>query len=119
MPDLIRHPVYSWIRACAGNDNPCRKGIDQRGKKLSPNSRSILKQAEKYIQTIDVVMSFLQYRDNTLAQLFCNDNFLPRASRFDSMPDLEWSFGNIGINDQARFWQLFILRISAISSRMR
>lgn len=88
----------------------CREGfealfgaIKQTGRKLSPNSRSILKQSEKYLQTIDVVMRFLQYRDNTLAQLFCNDNFLPRASRFESMPDLEWSFGTIGINDKARF----------------
>ena len=48
-------------------------------------------------------MSFLQYRDNTLAQLICNETFLPRASRFDSMPDMEWSFGNIGVNDNARF----------------
>jgi radical SAM superfamily enzyme YgiQ (UPF0313 family) len=48
-------------------------------------------------------MSFLQYRDNTLASLICNETFLPRASRFDSMPDLEWAFGNIGVNDQARF----------------
>ena len=48
-------------------------------------------------------MNFLQYRDNTLAQLLCNETFLPRASRFDHMPDLEWSFGNIGVNDKARF----------------
>ncbi len=79
------------------------ESIRKGGKKLSPNSRHILKNKEKYIQTIDLVMSFLQYRDNTLAQRICNETFLPRASRFDSVPDLEWSFGNIGINDQARF----------------
>jgi radical SAM superfamily enzyme YgiQ (UPF0313 family) len=73
------------------------------GKKLSPNSRRIIKNATSYVQTIDSVMSFLQYRDNTLASLICNETFLPRASRFDSMPDLEWAFGNIGVNDQARF----------------
>jgi hypothetical protein len=48
-------------------------------------------------------MNFLQYRDNTLAQRICSDNFLPRASRFDQLPDLEWSFGNVGVNDKARF----------------
>jgi radical SAM superfamily enzyme YgiQ (UPF0313 family) len=77
--------------------------INQSSKKLSPNSRRIIKNATSYVQTIDSVMSFLQYRDNTLASLICNETFLPRASRFDSMPDLEWAFGNIGVNDQARF----------------
>ncbi len=77
--------------------------INFTGKKISKNSRHILKNKNKYLQTIDPVMSFLQYRDNTLAQLLCNETFLPRASRFDAMPDLEWSFGNIGVNDKARF----------------
>jgi len=77
--------------------------IHQAGPKLSPNSRRIIKNQENYLQTIDQVMSFLQYRDNTQASLICNETFLPRASRFDSMPDPEWAFGNIGMNDQARF----------------
>ncbi|MCK9418785.1 MAG: radical SAM protein [Nitrospirae bacterium] len=55
------------------------------------------------MQTIKQVMDFLQYRDTTLAQRLCSDDFLPRASRFDQLPDLEWSFGNIGANDKARF----------------
>jgi radical SAM superfamily enzyme YgiQ (UPF0313 family) len=77
--------------------------INQSGRKISRNSRHILQNEANYIQTIDQVMSFLQYRDNTLAPLICNETFLPRASRFDSMPDLEWAFGNIGVNDKARF----------------
>ena len=77
--------------------------INSTGKKISKNSRHIIKNKNSYLQTIDSVMSFLQYRDNTLAQLLCNETFLPRASRFDSIPDLEWSFGNIGVNDKARF----------------
>jgi len=72
-------------------------------KKMSPNSRRMIRNATRYLQTIDPVMNFLQYRDNTLAQLLCNENFLPRASRFDSLSDMEWSFGNIGVNDRARF----------------
>ena len=77
--------------------------INGSSKKISSNSRHILKNEANYLQTIDQVMSFLQYRDNTLVQLICNETFLPRASRFNSMPDLEWSFGNIGVNDRARF----------------
>jgi radical SAM superfamily enzyme YgiQ (UPF0313 family) len=72
-------------------------------KHISDNSRRILSNEKHYLQTIDRVMNFLQYRDNTLAQLLCSDNFIPRASRFDQLPDLAWSFGNSGTNDKARF----------------
>ncbi len=70
---------------------------------ISQNSIHILNNEQYYLQTVDQVMNFLQYRDNTLAQLLCSDHFLPRASRFDQLPDLDWSFGNIGVNDKARF----------------
>jgi len=72
-------------------------------KKTSRNSRQIISNEQYYLQTVDQVMGFLQYRDNTLAHLLCSDHFLPRAARFDQLPDLEWSFGNIGVNDKARF----------------
>ena len=73
------------------------------GEELSQNSLRIIGNAHHYIRTVDQVMSFLQYRDNTLAHRICGDDFLPQAARFDQMPDLEWSFGNIGVNDKARF----------------
>ncbi|MEI7672249.1 MAG: radical SAM protein [Deltaproteobacteria bacterium] len=88
----------------------CREGfqklfgsVKETRQKLSPNSRQMIENETSYLQTIEQVMNFLQYRDNTLAQLLCNEVFLPRASRFDSIPDMEWSFGNIGVNDKARF----------------
>ena len=58
-------------------------------KRISKNSRHIIKNKTNYMQTIDQVMSFLQSRDNTLAQLLCNETFLPRASRFDPIPDMQ------------------------------
>ena len=73
------------------------------GGPVSQNSLRIINNASHYLHTINPVMNFLQYRDDTLAPLLCSDNYLPRASRFDQMPDLEWSFGNIGVNDKARF----------------
>jgi len=72
-------------------------------KGISRNSLRIINNEQHYLQTVDQVMDFLQYRDNTLAQRLCSDAFLPRASRFDQLPDLEWSFGSIGVNDRARF----------------
>jgi radical SAM superfamily enzyme YgiQ (UPF0313 family) len=71
--------------------------------RLSLNALQIMCNEQYYFRSVDQVMSFLQYRDNTLAHRICSDNFLPRASRFDQLPDLEWSFGNIGVNDKARF----------------
>ena len=70
---------------------------------LSVNSFRILQNEKNYLRTVDRVMDFLQYRDTTLAQRLCSDSFLPRASRFDQLPDLEWSFGSLGVNDKARF----------------
>ncbi len=72
-------------------------------KQLSQNSDRILNNKDYYIQTVNQVMNFLQYKDTTLAQRICSDHFLPRASRFDQLPDLEWSFGSVGVNDKARF----------------
>jgi len=70
---------------------------------ISMNSLRIIHDQDRYLHTVDQVMAFLQYRDNTLSPLLCSDTFLPRASRFDQLPDMEWSFGSIGINDRARF----------------
>jgi hypothetical protein len=69
---------------------------------LSRNSLRILANAEAYLTTIDPVMKFLRYQDDTLAPLICSEMFLPRASRFNQLPDLEWAFGAIGVNDRAR-----------------
>jgi hypothetical protein len=77
--------------------------VNQSNKELSRNSLRIMRNEQHYLRTVDQVMNFLQYRDNTLAPLICSDGFLPRASRFDQLPDLEWSFGTIGANDKARF----------------
>ncbi|MBL7032106.1 MAG: radical SAM protein [Nitrospira sp.] len=70
---------------------------------LSQNSRHILSNAEYYLQSVDLVMNFLKHRDTTLATRICSDNFLPMASRFDQLPDLQWSFGSVGVYDRARF----------------
>jgi len=77
--------------------------VKKQNKHLSQNALQIIHNEKNYVQTVDQVMNFLQYRDNTPAQLICHDTFLPRASRFDQLPDLAWSFGNIGVNDKARF----------------
>lgn len=77
--------------------------VQQSRSQLSPNSLRVMRDQERYLQTVQPVMSFLQYRDNTLAQRICTGSFLPQASRFDHLPDMDWSFGSVGVNDRARF----------------
>ena len=55
-----------------------------------------------YIQTIDSVIQFLQGRNSTLSHAICSDNYLPTASRFNQLEDLEWAFGSMGLQDKAK-----------------
>ncbi len=59
--------------------------------------------ANVYIDTIDHVIRFLQNRDNTLAYRISNEDFLPEGPRFQTLEDMEWAFGSMGIIDKARY----------------
>ncbi len=69
---------------------------------LSENSKRIIDLQSYYIQTIDVVISFLHDTNPTLAHRICERSYLPEASRFEQLEDLEWAFGTMGIRDKAR-----------------
>lgn len=71
-------------------------------KELSATSQRIFYLKETYIQTIDAIILFLQNRNPTLARQICSENFLPEASRFSQLDDLEWAFGNMGMQDKAK-----------------
>jgi len=68
----------------------------------SENSQRIYALREEYISTIDSVIHFLQDQDPTLSHLICERNFLPEASKFTQLEELDWAFGTMGIRDQAR-----------------
>ncbi|MGL4293119.1 MAG: B12-binding domain-containing radical SAM protein [Bacteroidales bacterium] len=70
--------------------------------KLSANATRILSLKQEYIRTIEPVIGFLQGRNQTLAQLIAEEEFLPRAAHFNQEADLEWAFGNMGYRDKAR-----------------
>ncbi|MCF6132609.1 B12-binding domain-containing radical SAM protein [Flavobacterium wongokense] len=57
---------------------------------------------QNYINTVDGVVEFLQGRNHTLARQICSGNFLPEASRFEQMDDMEWAFGSMGMQDKAK-----------------
>ena len=69
---------------------------------VSENSQRIFTLKEEYIKTIDQVISFLQGKTPTLARQICSMNFLPEASRFNHLDDMEFAFGNMGLQDKAK-----------------
>lgn len=69
---------------------------------LTPNAARIYALREAYCSTIDAVVAFLQGRGSSLAHRICIGGFLPQAARFDSVDDLEWSFGVMGLQDKAK-----------------
>lgn len=76
--------------------------IENAGKKLNPNGARILRLKQSYIRTIDPVISFLHDKNPTLAHVIAEQNYLPEASRFQQVTDLEWAFGSMGVRDKAR-----------------
>ncbi|SER17692.1 B12-binding domain-containing radical SAM protein [Pedobacter rhizosphaerae] len=70
--------------------------------KVSDNSKRIIALQEEYIKTIDAVISFLQGKNPTLALQICSGDFLPEASRFAQLEELDWAFGAMGTQDKAK-----------------
>lgn len=69
---------------------------------LSGNSSRILALQDEYIKTIDSVISFLQGKNPTLALQICQGDYLPEASRFNQIEEMDWAFGNMGTQDKAK-----------------
>lgn len=67
-----------------------------------PNLQRIYSLQQDYITTIDAVIEFLQGKNHTLARQICSGNFLPEASRFEQLDDMEWAFGSMGMQDKAK-----------------
>ena len=76
--------------------------ISKEGKEHTENAQRIIALQEDYINTVDAVIAFLQGSNPTLAHLICKRSFLPEASRFAQTDDLQWAFGNMGIQDKAK-----------------
>ncbi|NJC25187.1 hypothetical protein GGR27_000668 [Lewinella antarctica] len=73
------------------------------GKTLAtPNARRIYALREEYFATVAGVVSFLQGKQPTLARQIASENFLPQASRFDQLTELDYAFGAMGHQDKAK-----------------
>ena len=68
----------------------------------SANAKRIQALKDEYLKTIDAVISFLQGKNPTLALQICGDDFLPQASRFAQLEELDWAFGAMGTQDKAK-----------------
>ncbi|MES2411252.1 MAG: B12-binding domain-containing radical SAM protein [Bacteroidota bacterium] len=78
-----------------------QEAIGNRQKAID-NLQRIYSLRQDYINTIDSVIAFLQGKNQTLARQICAGNFLPEASRFEQLDDMEWAFGSMGMQDKAK-----------------
>ena len=69
---------------------------------LTSNTQRILALQDEYLKTIDPVIAFLQGKNPTLALQICQEDFLPEASRFAQLEELDWAFGTMGTQDKAK-----------------
>ncbi|WP_040300693.1 B12-binding domain-containing radical SAM protein [Arcticibacter svalbardensis] len=68
----------------------------------SLNAKRIVALKNEYIKTIDAVIAFLQGKNPTLALQICQDDFLPEASRFTQLNELDKVFGSMGTQDKGK-----------------
>ena len=69
---------------------------------VSDNCKRIFALQDEYIKTIDSVIAFLQGKNPTLALQICQEDYLPEASRFAQLEELDWAFGSMGTQDKAK-----------------
>lgn len=86
----------------------CKSGLQQvfamnLPEGTSANALRMNRLKDRYLQTIDPVMQFLEGSQPTLAHRIAQRGFLPEASRFAELPTLEEAFGSMGKHDQARY----------------
>ncbi len=85
-----------------------RQGLERvferasRSETVSENAARMLALTDAYLETVESVIGFLQGKNPTLAHLIAGRGFLPEASRFKELDDLNYSFGTMGIQDKAK-----------------
>lgn len=75
----------------------------EKRKNLTNSSIRMLHCKNQYLRTIETVISFLQTKESSLAYLICQNLFLPQGHGFNTLPDLDQHFGDLGVVDKARY----------------
>ncbi|UUV20751.1 B12-binding domain-containing radical SAM protein [Paenimyroides aestuarii] len=83
--------------------------VEQHDCVLGENAQRIFALKTDYIHSIDAVISFLQGKNPTLANAIVQDDFLPQASRFSQLDELDWAFGSMGFQDKAKHFATLYL----------
>jgi hypothetical protein len=76
-----------------------------RSARVPPSIASFLEHAERYADTVDPVIRFLQRRDPSLAFRIVGRGWLPEGPRFEPAFDeqIHAAFGSLGTTEQARY----------------
>ena len=77
-------------------------------RKRSPAVRFFLEHQEAYLMCVDATKRFLQGKDPTLAFRIVGRTYLPEGPRFPASETqagegLDWAFGALGVQDQAKY----------------
>ncbi|GAA4239404.1 radical SAM protein [Postechiella marina] len=68
----------------------------------SQNAQRIYSLKNAYLQPLNDIIAFLQGKKPSFARQIVSNNFLPQASRFEQLDDLDWAFGSMGMQDKAK-----------------
>lgn len=68
----------------------------------SENCQRIYALKDYYLKSLDDIVLFLQGKNQTFARQICSPNFLPQASRFNQLDDMDFAFGAMGMQDKAK-----------------
>ena len=95
-------------------------------RKKAETVRNFRKQFDRYADTVDAAVAFLQGRDPTLAHRISSRKFLPEGPRFRNLDafvadeggdPLAWAFGALGVQDRAK--HLATLYLNDIADAIR
>ena len=99
---LFSREGLAGVRTCAEQTPPRRR---------TESAKHFLARWDRYAETVDAAVSFLQGRDPTLAHRIAGRRFLPEGPRFQALEaftaeaggdPLAWAFGALGAQDRAK-----------------
>jgi hypothetical protein len=99
------------LLSSAGLEEVALKVDSVPARKRSPSLQAFVAQRNRYLNTIDAVIAFLQGRDATLAHRIVSRQYLPEGPRFSALDayvddetgdPLGWAFGALGMQDRAK-----------------
>lgn len=83
--------------------------VEETDPELSENAFRIWTLKDAYVSTIDFVIDFLQNQRSTLAYRIAGRDFLPMASRFDHLEEIEDGFGVLSLIDKSKYFATLYL----------